>query len=412
MTPMARTVFLLLLLLTLLAVPFPSLRAQSNAPETTADQRAKALALLNQKNYLDALPLLEDLAKQNPNDAQVLSDLAQCLIAKAALETDPAKAGQDRVRARDLLEKATALGDKSQRTLNLLDTLKGMPASGEIHFSDKAQVDAEMKDAEAAFAQNNYDLAIQKYMHVLELDPRNYYATLFVGDSYFSEQNYPKAGEWYDKAAEIDPNMETAYRYHADMLTKEKEFDKARTLSLEAIVADPFNPITWRALVGWANASHSQLVRVQVRVPVQIQPDSKGGTSVTIPPGASSGIMGVWFVYGGTRALWSKEKFKETFPQEASYRHSLAEEAEALTAAAKMAGEQAALHPDGDVAKDPDLQLLRKLYVANMIEPYVLLNAADKGIAQDYPAYREKNREKLEEYLATFVAPPPPVLQN
>jgi hypothetical protein len=40
-----------------------------------------------------------------------------------------------------------------------------------------------------------------------------------------------------------------------------------------------------------------------------------------------------------------------------------------------------------------------------MIEPYVLLNAADEGIAQDYPGYREKNREKLEQYLSEFVVP-------
>ena len=40
-----------------------------------------------------------------------------------------------------------------------------------------------------------------------------------------------------------------------------------------------------------------------------------------------------------------------------------------------------------------------------MIERYVLLNAADQGIAQDYPAYREKNREKLEQYLSDWVVP-------
>ena len=55
---------------------------------------------------------------------------------------------------------------------------------------------------------------------------------------------------------------------------------------------------------------------------------------------------------------------------------------------------------------DPNLIVLLKLYQAKMIEPYVLLNAADDGIAQDYPGYREKNREKLEQYLSEFVVPP------
>jgi hypothetical protein len=43
-----------------------------------------------------------------------------------------------------------------------------------------------------------------------------------------------------------------------------------------------------------------------------------------------------------------------------------------------------------------------------MIEPYVLLNGADQGIAQDYPAYRSRNRNRLEGYLSDFVVPPAP----
>jgi hypothetical protein len=43
-----------------------------------------------------------------------------------------------------------------------------------------------------------------------------------------------------------------------------------------------------------------------------------------------------------------------------------------------------------------------------MIEPYVLLGAADRGIAQDYAAYREKNRTELEAYLDRFVVPQVP----
>ena len=63
---------------------------------------------------------------------------------------------------------------------------------------------------------------------------------------------------------------------------------------------------------------------------------------------------------------------------------------------------------NASVPKDPDVSTLLKLHQAGMIEPYVLLNAADEGIAQDYAAYREKNRAKLEQYLSEFVVPPAP----
>jgi hypothetical protein len=43
-----------------------------------------------------------------------------------------------------------------------------------------------------------------------------------------------------------------------------------------------------------------------------------------------------------------------------------------------------------------------------LIEPYVLLSAPDQGIARDYEAYREHNRDKLTEYLSDFIVPPAP----
>jgi len=37
-----------------------------------------------------------------------------------------------------------------------------------------------------------------------------------------------------------------------------------------------------------------------------------------------------WISYGATRSTWRKEKFAKVFPNERAYRHSLAEEADAL----------------------------------------------------------------------------------
>ena len=53
----------------------------------------------------------------------------------------------------------------------------------------------------------------------------------------------------------------------------------------------------------------------------------------------------------------------------------------------------------------PDLQILLKLDAQKLIEPYVLFHMADEEVAQDYGKYRETNREKLREYLGTYVVP-------
>ena len=52
---------------------------------------------------------------------------------------------------------------------------------------------------------------------------------------------------------------------------------------------------------------------------------------------------------------------------------------------------------------DASLANLLKLHQADMIEPYVLFARADEGIARDYEAYRNTNREKLRRYWAQMV---------
>lgn len=404
--------------LVMFALPMMAAASGSAGAQTTsaagddyATERAKAVELAKQHSWLDALPLFEDLAAKNPKDAYVLEGLAQSLIAHSVTLQDPEAAGKDRLRAKALLETAQQLGDHSQLAENLLDTLKNLPKSGEVMYAENSDVNAAMKAGEAAFAKKDFDEAIKNYSHALELDPKSYWAALFVGDSYFAAGKFPQAGEWYDRAAQIDPDRETAYRYHADMLTKQGEFGPARTLSIEAIVAEPYNAIPWRGLVAWANASHVKLQRVHIETGASVTADSTPGgenkTNINIALNQPADIGAVWLAYGGTKALWHPEQFKTEFPQEAQYRHTLAEETAALTTAAKVAEEIAGKSPDSPIAKDTNLQLLLRLYRAQMIEPYILLNAADLGIVLDYPAYRAKNRAKLQQYLGEFVAPEP-----
>lgn len=383
-----------------------SARAQTSTNDY-ATERAKAVALGRNQSWLDALPFFEDLAKRNPNDIVVLEGLAQSLITRSATLESQDAAGKDRIRAKAVLEKARQLGDQSQLVQDLLDTLKSLPQSGDIKYAKKDDVNAALKAGEAAFAKQDYDEAIKNYSHALELDPGSYEAALFVGDSYFEAKKFPQAGEWYDRAAQIDPNRESAFRYHADMLTKQGDFTAARTLGIEAIVAEPYNAIPWRALVAWANASHVQLQRVHIETGSSATPNGENKTTITMDPNQPKELGAVWLAYGGTRVLWQQERFKKEFPQEKQYRHSLAEEAAALMTAAKVAEEISAKSPDGPTKTDVNIRLLLRLYHEQMIEPYVLLNAADQGIGQDYAQYRAKNRAKLEEYLGELVVPKP-----
>jgi tetratricopeptide (TPR) repeat protein len=383
--------------------------SHAGAAQDTGDQteRKDATALFNQTKFLEALPLFEDLAMKYPKDPEILLGLGGCLVSHSATLTDTAAASQERTRALKILLKAKELGENSNLLQNLILSLQASPDGG-IKYSDIPAADAAMREAEADFARHDFDGAIQKYSQALDLDPHNAPAALFVGDSYFSKKDFASAAKWYGRASEIDPNSETAYRYYADMLTKNGDMEAARSKSIEAVVAEPYNSTPWRALAAWADANHVRLVSVHVKVPGPVGQAASGKITITLPAGAATNESSAWLAYSMSQALWHGEKFQKQFPQDTKYRHSLAEEADSLASAAKVWSE---LNKGKSAAPDdPNLALLVKIYQADMIEPYVLLNAADEGISQDYDAYRGKNRAKLEQYLGDFVVPhvPPP----
>jgi len=392
---------LLVLFLSLNATSY--LIAQADADTAYQAKRQKAAELFGQGKRLEALPLLEELAISNPKDDETLVALAACLVEHAATLTDQEAAGKERLRARDLLDQAWKLGNTSPLAMNLSQILKQLPESGAIKFSDNAQVEQFMRVGEAAFSRRDFDEAIKDYSKALELEPTNYSAALFTGNTYDKQDKVAKAAEWYGRAIELDPNVETAYRYYADMLAKQGDMTKARAMLIHAIVAEPYNRIVWRELHAWAtlNDTHINEVLIGVPAPPKDSPDANQR------PSDSSAV---WQAYYATREHWQKgEVFKQRFPQEREYRHSLPEESEALIASAKILEK---LQEDKKVAElpanDAALALLLKLHRAGLIEAYVLFSLGDPGIAHDYAAYRAKNQKKLEEYMERFVVPPAP----
>src|SRR5262249_25419243 len=112
---------------------------------------------------------------------------------------------------------------------------------------------------EAAFSRRDYDEAIRNYSRAVELEPGNYAAALFTGNTFFKKNDYAKAEEWYQKAIHLDPDVETAYRYYAEMLARKGEMGKSRSMLIHAVVAEPYNRMVWRDLLVWANLNETKL---------------------------------------------------------------------------------------------------------------------------------------------------------
>ena len=401
MRPYPRRSFFLILLLNLGVALAPAM-AQPNPNASDQIERKKAEALFAQGKRLEALPLLEDLVLKNPKDDEMLVALAAALVDHALTLTDQDAAAKERFRARDLVQTAWELGNTSPLCENLRQLLGELPANGAIKFSDNPAVEKIMLAGEAAFSRRDFDEALKDYAKALELEPTNYSATLFTANTYDRKNNVAEAAEWYQRAIKLNPDIETAYRYYADMLAKEGDMSKARSMLIFAAVAEPYNKIVWREIRAWAIINNTAFKIVYAPIPEKDDPTPRAGQI--------QDVSSAWKAYYSERAVWQKDaRFQKQFPQEAEYRHSLPEESEALTAAAKVL-EKLRKDREGGVAVagNPVAGLLLKLYEAGLIEPYVLFSLGDDGIARDYIAYRAKNRVKLEAYMDKFVIPPTP----
>ena len=119
---------------------------------------------------------------------------AYCVLEYSKTLTKAEDRKKARLQARQLGLEAKKAGDEGE----LLQVLLSIPEDGsDLKFSDRPEVDEAMKSAEASRARGNLDEARQGYQRVLELDPKNYDATVFIGDVYFSEKAYNAAGEWF-----------------------------------------------------------------------------------------------------------------------------------------------------------------------------------------------------------------------
>lgn len=384
-----------LLLLTL------SLPAYAQGGEDLAAMKEKAAELVKQTKYTEALPLLEKIVAAEPDDAQTQFFLGFALIGQANNTKDAAARKALRIRSRAAFVRAKELGLREP----IVDALiQNMPPDGSegAALSANAEADKLMTEAEAFFSQGKFDEALKNYQAALKLDPKIYTAALFSGDVYTQRGDFQQAEVWYQKAIEIDPNRETAYRYSATPLMKQGKYDQARDRYIEAFITEPYSKFSVAGLTQWAQATQTRLSHPAIEVPTNVTFDEKGDAKIDLDAGAllsgkeDGGLA--WISYGATRSTWHKEKFAKTFPQEKVYRHSLAEEADALRSVLALAS-------DKKVTKtlSPSLVRLKKLDEEGLLEAYILLARPDQGIAQDHAAYLRQNRDKLRRYVVQYV---------
>lgn len=373
-----------------------------------AAERKRAFEMVEQNNLLAALPVLEKLAAAKPDDAEVLERLALALVSSAVTQKQGEERKQALLRARALAQKVKDSGYDSRIAQVLLEKI---PADGNLDDggTKRTPADEALMEGERAFASGDMEGAIASYEKAAKLDPKLYEAPLYIGDAYFKLKKIDEAGKAYARAIAIDADRETAYRYWGNVLMQDGHLKEAREKFIEAIIAEPYNKAPWQFLVEWGRRSNVQLTHARIEIPASVEVSKKDNKTInlTLMAGDSDKKDGsfAWTVYGMHRALWKTDdkKFREAYPSEKQYRHSLSEEAGALRLTAETL---LARIKDGEVKEaqlSPALATLLKLHRAGLIEAWVLLAVPDEGIAQDYAAYRREHRDKLRQYLTDYV---------
>jgi tetratricopeptide (TPR) repeat protein len=354
--------------------------------------------LIDEQRYTEALPLLREVVAREPANAEAHYFLGFAWIAQSNTVSDAAERKTLLVRGRESFIRAKELGSRRE----ILDGLiAGISPDGSSNdrFSDNIEAQAWMVQAEAFFAQGKLQDALLGYQKALEADPNLYEAALFSGDVYIKDNDFAQAEKSYQKAIQINPARETAYRYSATPFMRQGKMQEALSRYVEAYITEPYSRFSQGGLSQWAGVTNTRLGHPAIEIPVKVT-NSGGETKIDINAAVLSKTddgSSAWIAYGGARAVWAKQKFAETFPQEKTYRHSVAEEADAVRAVLS------ATHSLEVKTLTPSLAMLKRLDDDGLLEAYILMARPDEGIAQDHAAYLKDNRDKLRRYVMNYV---------
>src|SRR5688500_13158464 len=373
-----------------------SVAAQNTAVDIPIE-RAKAMTFVDANRYLDAYPILEKIAPLLPKDVDVRTHYAIALTTSSAPLANPVERKSERKRAYAALQKAKALGTQNVTALNFLDQMSPDGGDEDNFAAANPAVEKALREGEQYFGRGEYDKAFTSYEKAYKLDPKNYEAVVFMGDSLYAQRKYSEAEPWFAKAAAIDPDREMAFRFWGDALLFQGKIKEAQARFIDAFVAEPYSRNSWEN-INRLTEKYGKPFDVKGIFP----PGTTGFGAIVIDAGQLSDKDGTkfWLKYSETRDSWRREIFKNQNPGSV-YRRSLKEEVAALRAAA----DSAAAAIKSGALKEPHHSIVNLIEFRDrdILEPYVLFLSADEDIPQDYKSYRKANRDKLRRFLVDHV---------
>lgn len=379
--------------------PAPAIdRPADDQDEDYGQLRQKATELISQNRYIDALPLLEKIAKKFPRDAEIMAHYGIARLARAVTLTDETRRKAEGSKAGDILIIAKSLGTKNVIALQYADIVERGGELDSVFSASSKEVENAIREGEGFFSSGEFAKARESYERAYKLDPKNYEAVLFIGDCYYSEKKYAESEPWFAKAVALEPNREQAYRFWGDALMFQGKTNEALSKFADAVIADPSSRLTWKQFLDWVS-EHSE---------------RNGSPFVTLPGATDDDIVRLavkpeflqiedgtsnWEKYIETRKL---QDSRSNNSDDQDYEPSIAEEVAALK---KVIAGVKADRDAGAVKKlHTGLANLIRLDETNLLDAYVLMFAHGASNCREYAEFRKGSRDKLRRLLTEHVA--------
>ena len=232
--------------------------------------------------------------------------------------------------------------------------------------------------ADALYGARQYPAAAVEYQKATAACPENAGYWVDFADSFYVMEEYDKAKELFVRALSVDPWNREAHRFLSDTELQLKNGEAAVHHLVLAVVSDPIYEAGWSALRTYADAMGRKWNRVY--------------GDRRVDPGNADGIA--WSAYGEAKSI-----MLESDARPAS---ALAIERHAVKLALK-----AARNVEAATSQKPGAfwSMMARAERAGFLDEAIFIHLLDEASAQEYPAYREKNAERLISYLETVILP-------
>lgn len=204
--------------------------------------------LVNQKHYTNAISVLEDALKLDPNNPDVLYLLGTAYRKSLLFEE-----------AIEVFEKLLKVDPNHKKALlGLADAWRGLKRwDKSLEYWEK-YIELEPSDSlvitrmgDAYRKLKNFTKAEECYVKAIELNEKNKFALMGIGDMFYKLEDYDKALYYWERLVDIRPNTLNVLTMLGNIYRRKKKFSKAVAYYQRALGVDYEN---FYALYGIADA--------------------------------------------------------------------------------------------------------------------------------------------------------------